>query len=127
MKHHYYLLFMLALTSCAQSSKSDKLANSNQNVTNLISSNEPGKLVEAFYLVGENKMIDYVPIIFEKIDDPRISHNAKFKGISVYQSKIIALEKISGIESPRNVTYKPDTVIIKFYRNWAFDRGYIKK
>lgn len=102
------------------------MINSNETVDALIRSNDPDKMVKGFYLIGEKKMIEYVPEIFQKIDDPRISHHINFKGISVYQSKVTALSKMSKLEPPRKITYKPDTVIVNFYSKWASEKGYLK-
>lgn len=102
------------------------MISSNANVDELIRSNNPDKMVKGFYLIGEKKMTEYVPKIFEGIDDPRISHHINFKGISVYQSKVTALSKISNLEPPRKITYKPDTVIVNFYSNWAREKGFLK-
>jgi len=74
----------------------------------------------------KKKLDKYVPEIFKRIDDPRISRDINFKGISVYQSKITALSKLSGVVPPVKVTYKPDTVVINFYSRWAKTYGYLK-
>jgi hypothetical protein len=104
-------------------SKADKV--SIDRIDSLIFSNDPNQMVEGFYLIGENKIIKYIPELLDSIDDPRISHHISFKGISVYQSKAVALKKISGIEPPKKITYKPDTTIITFYFNWAKSKEYL--
>ena len=68
----------------------------------------------------------YIGLLFENIDDERISHNIKYNGMSVYQCKIGALRRISGINPPNKVTHKVDITNINFYKNWAIKKGYLK-
>ena len=93
--------------------------NSETEINNLIKSNNPDELVQGFFLIGEQKRKEYVHLILSNVNDPRISHTLRFKGVSVYQSKIIAMKKISGELPPGKITYKPDSVVIKFYKEWA--------
>jgi hypothetical protein len=111
---------------CSKSSKKNEAISLSEDVGILIRSNDPNKMVEGFYLIGEKRMTEYVPAILQEIYDPRISHHVKFKGMSVYQSKMIALSKISALEPPKKITYKPDTVIVDFYLKWARKNGYLK-
>ncbi|MBT1699014.1 hypothetical protein KK083_19120 [Fulvivirgaceae bacterium PWU4] len=36
---------------------------------------------------------------------------------------MVALKKISGLDPPLKITYKPDSMIIRFYSDWARKRG----
>jgi hypothetical protein len=87
-------------------------------IKSLLKSDKPDDLVKAFYLIGEAKDTSYIKIILTDIYDPRIAHDVEFKGISVYQSKITAIEKIIDLRSPMKVTYKPDTSVVQFYCEW---------
>lgn len=95
---------------------------SRKEVDRLLESDRPGDLVKAYYLIGEKKDTLYIPTILQNASDPRITHDVEFKGNSVYQSKMTALKKISGLTPPRQITYKPDTLVIQFYRKWAATR-----
>ena len=93
----------------------------------LINSNDVNEIVEGYFIVGEQKQTHFISGIFNNANDGRISHHYKFKGISVYQSKMIAMKKISGISPPIKINYKPDSLVIDFYYSWALKNNYIKK
>lgn len=111
-------LFLAFALSCADRSAT--------NIDLLIRSSEPDDLIMGFYLIGESKDTKYVNELFHNVNDPRISHDLRFYGMSVYQSKMAALRNMSGLEPPKRITYKPDSVIISFYYNWADENGYLK-
>lgn len=92
---------------------------SRKEVDRLLESDRPGDLIKAYYLIGEQKDTLYIPTILRNANDPRITHDLEFKGNSVYQHKMIALKKISGLTPPTKITYKPDSLVIQFYRKWA--------
>jgi len=121
-----FIALLSLVVGCNHSSKKDEMTSSDESIDELIKSNNPDKMVNGFYLIGEKKMTEYIPEIFQRIDDPRISHHINFKGISVYQSKVTALSKISRLEPPRKITYKPDTVVVNFYYKWAREKGFLK-
>ena len=118
------IILVMVISSMCSTPQKEGTIDIESKVDLLISSNEPDSLIEGFSMVGDYKMEEYVPRIFEHIDDPRISHHLHFKGLSVYQSKVSALKKISGLEPPRRITYKPDTLIINFYFDWAKEAGF---
>lgn len=95
-------------------------------VDSLLSSDDPGHLIEAFYLIGECRDTSRLAIVFQDATDPRVTHRLHFKGISVYQSKMAALRKISGLAPPVKVTDDPDSSVIKFYYKWAVDNRLIE-
>lgn len=121
----FAFVLLVLVIGCVQTTKviSDM---PDKKIEEMIRNNIPDDMVKGFYLIGEKKLLKYIPEIFKEIDDPRISHHLKFKGISIYQSKIIALYKMSGLEPPRKITYRPDTLIINFYSKWAREKGYLK-
>ncbi len=89
----------------------------------MINSNEKNKIIRGYLLIGENRDTTFVESIFKNLDDQRISHDYSFKGVSVYQSKMIAIKKISGIPPPKKINYKKDDSIINFYRKWATENN----
>ena len=82
------------------------------------------EIMEACYKLGEARDTSAVKLLLTKIIDWRMSTNFRFKGMTVYQCKVGALKKISGIEVFYN--YKPDTAIANVYLNWAIQKGFIK-
>ena len=57
------------------------------------------------------------------MNDVRISHDAKFYGISVCEAKIKALKRISGLIPPNKITCEYDSLNTVFYKNWALKKG----
>ena len=96
-------------------------------IDTLLRSNEQGQLIQAFFLIGECRDTSRLASIFQDAMDPRITHFLHFKGISVYQSKMVALKRISGLAPPVEITYQPDSSILKFYYKWAVDNKLIDK
>ena len=107
---------MFLIFACNQGGKKE--------IDELIDNDKPDDLVKGFYLIGEQKDTNYIVEILRNPYDPRISHRLKFKGISVYQSKMLAMKKISGRTPPKEITYKPDSVIVNFYIDWAKSKSY---
>ncbi len=66
-----------------------------------------------------------VRLIFVHADDPRITHKLWHYGQSMYQVKMNALKRISKLDPPAPITYKPDSEIIGFYIAWAVQSGYL--
>lgn len=81
--------------------------------------------MKGYYLVGEYKKVEFIKDMFLNIDDQRISHHLEFKGMSVFQAKMMALRKIYNIEPPRKITYKYDKIIAEHYRDWSYKSGYL--
>jgi len=71
------------------------------------------------YLCAKYLNRDFVHFILNSPYDPRISHMYNHKGVSVYQSKMQTLEVLSGLKAPDEITYKVDSIIVKFYYGWA--------
>lgn len=107
-----FFLMLLVLYGCNN-------VNHKKDIDELLRSKNIADIIEANYLIGESKDTSFVKLLFDNIEDPRITHDVRFKGISVYQSKIIALKKIFNVLPPKKISYSPDTLIINFYKNLA--------
>jgi hypothetical protein len=116
-----FLIFILVIFSCNEKHKTEK-----KNVNELINSKDVNDVVEGYFIIGEEKQVNYISEIFKNPSDNRISHHYRFKGISIYQSKMIAMKKISGLKPPVNINYKSDSLVISYYYNWALKNKYIK-
>ncbi len=110
------LLIFFILFSCQSKEK----------IQNLLNSNDKTEIMKGCSYISSIEDTIYIPLLFKNITDERISHNIKYNGISVYQSKIAALKRISGINPPNKITYSVDTTNINFYKNWAIEKGYLK-
>jgi hypothetical protein len=61
----------------------------------------------------------YVGTILDDPYDSRISQIRVAYGKSIYQLKMEALQRISGLRPPQEITYQPDSTIVQFYTKWA--------
>jgi hypothetical protein len=89
--------------------------NNNNEIIDLLSSNEKEDKIIGAYKAGKSGSMDFVPLLVKDFADPRVSTNINFKGFSVYQEKAIALEKIFKKSPPVAITTDPDSIVIKFY------------
>ena len=89
-----------------------------------LTSGDKTKIMEACFELGEAKDTSAVKSLLTKIIDWRESTNLRFKGMSVYQCRVGALRKISGIQT--NYNYYPDTAVVNIYLKWAIQKGFIK-
>jgi hypothetical protein len=83
-------------------------------IDQLLKSSDKTDIIMANHLICEANDTSYVMDLLDHSFDPRISHHSKFKGMSVYQSKMIALKKLSKLQPSKEITYKPDSTIILF-------------
>jgi hypothetical protein len=96
--------------------------NSDEKIEKLLRSNDKEDMIEGAYRAGETGNKKFVPLLLRNAYDPRGTTNLKFKGISVYQSKMGALKKILKQEPPVTITRKPDSLVIKFYTETYINR-----
>lgn len=100
--------------------------NSKEKTSRLLKSDDKVQIMLGCSYLDSQKDTIYIPLLFDNIDDGRISHDLRFNGMSVYQCKINALTRISKIDPPKKVTDDVDTININFYRKWAIKHGYLK-
>ena len=106
------IIFVLTTIGCKSNSQVE-------DITELLKSNKPEDLINGFYLIGEARDTSFLREIISNPYDPRVTNVLKFKGMSVYQSKMNALRKISNTNPPFKITYKPDSTIVNFYCKWV--------
>ncbi|WP_261512643.1 hypothetical protein [Chryseobacterium paludis] len=112
-------LIILTLFSCIKNDK-DK-------IIELLNSDDKTKIMKGCSQLKSEKDTIFIKYLFKDITDERISHDAEFYGISVYQAKIGALKRISGLPSPNKNTYEFDSLNTAFYKKWAINKGYLKE
>ena len=81
--------------------------------------------IAAFHL-GERKDTVSVRDLLCNLDDPRITHHLKQKGMSIYYCKAGALRKISGLEIDIKQHELPDSLVIKTFTNWALENELLR-
>lgn len=89
--------------------------NSDNDIKALLKSENIDERVEGAYKAGESGKTEFIPYLLENAGDPSISTYLQFKGFSVYQEKMIALEKILKQKAPVKIIRKPDSTVIRFY------------
>ena len=94
-------------------------------IQKLLKSNDITDIIDAYYLIGESRDTSFVcKILAFSVNDWRVSLSIRFYGRSIYQTKIQALTKISGLNPPKKLTQNPDSTIIKYYLRWGKMKGY---
>ena len=78
-------------------------------------SNNVDSIIQATIEIQKAKDTSMIDAILYGADDPRITHHAMHKGMSVYQIKMNSLKRVIGLIPPKKITYKVDTSIINFY------------
>lgn len=93
----------------------------------MLKSSDIGKIIKATSYISDNRDTSMVGEMLAHTFDQRITHLVINKGMSVYQIKMAAMQKITGISPPNRTTYKPDSVNIKFYLKVAKENGWINQ
>jgi len=114
-----YLCFLFIILSSCEN-------NNNEEVQKFLNSNDKTQIIRGCSLIKDKKDTIFVKSLLSNINDSRISHDLEFYGISVYEAKIKALKRISGLTPPNVITYKIDSLNMNFYKKWAIRKGYIK-
>ena len=116
-KHLIILCGFLILSSCE---------NTEDFKQDLLSDNKE-KIINACYELGKKRDTSSVKLLLNKALDPRITHDLRFKGMSVNYSRLIALQKISDNEYEKEINQRyVDTIATIFFQDWAIKNGYIK-
>ena len=93
----------------------------------MLKSSDIEEIIKATSYISDNRDTNMVGELLAHTFDPRITHLVTHKGMSVYQIKMAAMHKVTGISPPNRTTYKPDSVNIKFYLKFAKETGWINQ
>lgn len=115
MKRQLDILFLLIILSTVLSCRNTDEFDYKKG----IKSNNNDSICLSCYQIGERKDTSMVKYLLNGINDPRISHNIRHKGMSVYYCRAIALNKISGLNLKIEQASMPDTIIIDRFIRWA--------
>jgi hypothetical protein len=118
MKQLIILLTTLTITACGQDTREEMLLG-------LKSCNTDSICIASFYF-GEQKDKSVIKDLLTGIEDVRISHHIRHKGMSVYYCKMGAIIKISGLNIKVGQTDKPDSIKINRIINWAVNNHLIE-
>jgi hypothetical protein len=116
MKRAIIAIGLLLMTSCM----------SNDKTLEMLRSQKKDDVIRGAIRAGHTKNKIFVPYLLTNITDQRMSTNVYFYGVTVYQAKMEALEKIFGQSPPREITYLLDSAVVKFYTDLAEKEGLTK-
>jgi hypothetical protein len=101
------------LVSCSNESSIERRKNT---INSLLHTGKVCDKIEANFLIGEIKDTSYLPLLLADMNDySTCATRLRYKGISVYESKISALEKIANLDTQLIYTHRPDSEIIKIF------------
>jgi hypothetical protein len=93
----------------------------------LVENGHPNKINDAAFHLGEARDTSAVRLLLTGIADPGISHDIRYKGMSVCYCRLGALKKISGQDFYRRFNqFRVDTEAISFYIDWAIKSGHLR-
>lgn len=113
------ILMVMFFLSCYKKKDSSDLRE-------MLNSNSVEKIIEASNYISENKDTSLVADLLKNSCDPRISHDIRYYGMSVFKVKMSVMKDLTSINPPQKFTYKPDSIIFKFYYNISKERGWLK-
>lgn len=111
MRTIFFSIFLLLFLSCQNTKRSE--------IINGLNSDKPAEIINACRLIGKDSDSSIVFMLLEHPFDARVSNDLRFKGISVYQAKMHAFERVSGLQPPNDVTYQLDSANVHFYVDWV--------
>ena len=105
MKKIFIIFILVSLFSCR----------SNKKTLDLLNSTDKEDKIRGAYRAGKSPQFVFVPLLLKDAYDPHVSTNIRFKGLSVYKAKMMALSEIFKQDPPVEITKNPDSVVIKFF------------
>ncbi len=85
------------------------------------------EVIEAINYIADHHQTHMVKYLLADAMDPRITHDLRYKGMSIYKIKMGAMERLTGVKSIKKVTREPDSAVLKFYVDIAVKKGWIDK
>lgn len=79
-------------------------------------SNNVNYIIAATEEIKNSNDTSMIGALLYKCEDPRITHQIRYKRKSVYQIKLLALAQITGIEPPDEITSEVDTSVISYFK-----------
>src|SRR5688500_17989954 len=87
-------------------------------VWTMIRSQNVDSIIRATEEIRESRDRSMVYALLYDAFDPRITHNFRCKGSSIYQIKMQALKEVTGVSPPVPIMYEVDTSVVDFYRQY---------
>ncbi|OSZ79113.1 hypothetical protein CAP35_12930 [Chitinophagaceae bacterium IBVUCB1] len=109
MMNKYLTLIFVVCISCRSIDKSK--------VMNGLNSKDTDEVIVAAYEAGERRDTIFIKQLMYYLNDPRVTHILKHKGMSVFYIKTGALYKIHNIKPPTRSNYKIDSLVLQYWIN----------
>lgn len=119
MKYVLFIVFFLLL-SCTRVISEKKLIE-------MFNSKDKRQLLTAIEYVSEHHQVHMAKYVLIDALDPRIVHDLRHKGMSIYQIKMGAMQKLTGVKPLKRITYKPDSSVFRFYLEISIRNGWMSK
>ena len=94
-----------------------------QRIHKLLQSGDQTDIIKGCNLISSPEDSLFIDDLLAQPYDGRISHDLRYKGISVYKAKMLALERVSNIKPPNKMDYHFDSTNIQFYIRWAKEKS----
>ncbi|MHA4895350.1 hypothetical protein ACXZ1K_11395 [Pedobacter sp. PWIIR3] len=115
----FYVIFILLLMSCHKSLDDRK-------IETLVKSKNIEDLIIGVFEAGERGDKRFISLLLLNADNPSASLNIRFTGFTVYQQKMSALKKILKVSPPVPIQRSPDSLVIKFHKNYVKNHHFSK-
>jgi hypothetical protein len=93
----------------------------------MFNSKDKRQLLTAIDYVSEHHQVHMAKYVLIDALDPRIVHDVRHKGMSIYQIKMGAMQKLTGVKPLKRITYRPDASVFRFYLDISIRNGWINK
>jgi len=87
-------------------------------IKRLLTSSKPYENVEGAYQAMQSDDLNYVPLILKNSGRPGATTALQFKGVTVYEESMYALQHLLHVKPPNLITDSVDSVNVKFYINY---------
>lgn len=91
----------------------------------MFNSKDKKQLLTAIEYVSDHHQVHMVKYLLSDALDPRIVHDVRYKGMSIYQIKMGAMQKLTGVKSLKKITYRPDSAVFRFYLELSKKNGWM--
>lgn len=117
MKYKLFIVIFI-LSSCNKVIEEKKLVE-------MFNSGDKKQIILATNYVSSHKEVRMVKYLLADAMDPRIVHDIRYKGMSIYQIKMGAMQNLTGVKPLKKISYQPDSSIFRFYNEISIKNGWI--
>lgn len=93
----------------------------------MLNSDKKIEVIKAINYIADHHQTHMVKYLLADAMDPRITHDLRYKGMSIYKIKMGAMKRLTGVKPIKEITYIPDSAVFKFYVDIAVKKGWMDK